>query len=103
MLFICASQHIKSKGLLIGGPLTSKYLFTRTNNSLASPSLRRGNNINNHRSSNLENGHQLSSWFRWTTHRRSPLDSRNVKTRIKIDDGISKKDSHILGHKQLFQ
>jgi hypothetical protein len=31
------------------------------------------------------------------------VDSHKVRTRIKIDHGISKKDSHILGHKQLFQ
>jgi hypothetical protein len=30
------------------------------------------------------------------------VDSRKVRTRIKIDDRISKKGSHILGHKQLF-
>jgi hypothetical protein len=31
------------------------------------------------------------------------MDSRNVRTRITIDDIISKKGSHILGHKQFFQ
>jgi hypothetical protein len=31
------------------------------------------------------------------------MDSHKVRTRIKIDDEISKKGSHILGHKQLFQ
>jgi hypothetical protein len=30
------------------------------------------------------------------------VDSHNVRTRIKIDDGISKKGSHILGHKSFF-
>jgi hypothetical protein len=31
------------------------------------------------------------------------MDSRNVRIRIKIDDGISKKGNHILGNKQPFQ
>jgi hypothetical protein len=31
------------------------------------------------------------------------MDSRNVRIRIKVDDGISKKGNHILGHKQPFQ
>jgi hypothetical protein len=31
------------------------------------------------------------------------VDSRKVRTRIKIDDDVSKKGSHILGHTQLFQ
>jgi hypothetical protein len=31
------------------------------------------------------------------------MDSRNVRTGIKIDEEISKKGSHILGHKKLFQ
>jgi hypothetical protein len=31
------------------------------------------------------------------------MDSRNVRIRIKIDDGISKKGNYILGHKQPFQ
>jgi hypothetical protein len=30
------------------------------------------------------------------------VDSRKVRTRIKIDDEISKRGSHTLGHKQLF-
>jgi hypothetical protein len=31
------------------------------------------------------------------------MDSRDVRIRIEIDNGISKKGNHILGHKQLFQ
>jgi hypothetical protein len=31
------------------------------------------------------------------------MDSSNVRIRIKIDDEISKKGNHILGHKQPFQ
>jgi hypothetical protein len=31
------------------------------------------------------------------------MDSHDVRIRIKIDDGISKKGNHILGHKQPFQ
>jgi hypothetical protein len=31
------------------------------------------------------------------------MDSRDVRIRIKIDDGIRKKGNHILGHKQPFQ
>jgi hypothetical protein len=30
------------------------------------------------------------------------MDSHKVRTRIKINDGISKKGSHKFGHKQLF-
>jgi hypothetical protein len=30
------------------------------------------------------------------------MDSRDVRIRIKIDDGIRKKGNHILGHKQPF-
>jgi hypothetical protein len=38
-----------------------------------------------------------------TAHQRSLMDNRDVRIRIKIDDGISKKGNHILGHKQPFQ
>jgi hypothetical protein len=31
------------------------------------------------------------------------MDSHDVRIRIEIDNGISKKGNHILGHKQLFQ